>query len=175
MIVGERVLSGGILEYGSADAPRALLAVVNYASPYSRAFLAEHLPRLRGDFIKNGTLRVRLLPLDLRKYPKSDAFASAVLCAAWQRKGMAMSDALASGTIIPEGKALAAMGIDGKTYQTCLKSADLARVRSEQRAETQRLEVLLAPTFFLDGERFQGLPEYPDLRGRIRTAMEEAQ
>jgi protein-disulfide isomerase len=173
VVLGERMLSGGILEFGSPAAAHTLTAVIHYASPYSRIFLNEQKPRLLSDFVRDGTLKLRFLPLDVRKYSQGDAQASAVLCAAAQGKGMTMHDALATGDTLPEGKAITALGLDLKAYQACLKSPDLQRLRAEQRLEAQRLGVTLVPTFILDDQTFQGLQEYPDLRGRIRNLMQE--
>jgi protein-disulfide isomerase len=174
-LVGERVLSGGILEYGAPDAPHTLLAVVNYGSSYARSFLAEQFPRLAGDFIKPGMLKVRILPLDLQKYAQSEKQSLALLCAAAQKKGLAMSETLAASATVPEGKAITAMGIDLKTYQACLTSPDVMRQRGEQLLEMRRIGVTLVPTFFLDEQMFTGLQDYPDLRGRIRERMQDLQ
>jgi protein-disulfide isomerase len=172
-LIGERLLSGGMLEYGAPDAPHTLLVVVHYSSTYARSFLAEQLPRLAEDFIKPGYVKLRLLPLDLQKYAKSEQQALALLCALQQKKGLAMSDALATSDAPPEGKAITTLGLNLKQYQTCLTSPDTMRQRGEQLVEMRRLGVTLVPTFFLDNQLFTGLPDYPDLRGRIREWMQE--
>jgi protein-disulfide isomerase len=170
--MGERLLSGGMLEVGAANAPHVLRAYIHHSSPYARAFVLEQLPRLQVDFISQGTLRVQLLPLRIRKYPQSERQALFVLCAAKQGKGMAMNDALITAEILPETKAAqTALGIDAAAFATCLKSQEMKDQLLAQEAEARQANVTLVPDFFLDNERFTGLPDYPDLRGRIREAM----
>lgn len=175
-VLGQRLLSGGILEIGDASAPHVLLAVVNHGSDYSRTFLTGQLPRVLEEFTREGVLRIRLLPLRLNKVPESDAFASAVVCAAQQGKGWEMSEVLAVSQTPPQtNAAITSAGLDAAAYKECLVSPALSTILEDQRLEAERLGVSLVPTFFLNGERFQGLPDYPDLRGRIREALRNAE
>ena len=171
-VIGERLLSGGILEVGAANAPHVLRVYIHHSSSYARAFLLEQLPRLQADFINQGTLRMQLLPLRIRKYPQSERQALFVLCAAKQGKGMTMNDALIATETLPETKAAqTALGLDATVFVACLKSQEMKDELLAQEAEARQMNVTLVPDFFLDNDRFTGLPDYPDLRGRIREAM----
>lgn len=161
------------MEYGSPSAPHVLLAVINHASSYSKSFILEQLPRLTEEFVKDGSLRIQLLSLPIRKYAQSNKHASAIICAGMQHQGIAMSAAIAASDVIPAtNAALKALGIDMKSYLACLAGKDVKRMMEEQAQALEQADVQLAPTFLLDGERFQGLQTYPDLRGRIERLLE---
>lgn len=173
-LLTERMLSGGLLEIGHPDAHHELVAVVNFTSDYSKAFLSEQLPRLIDDFILTGDLRVKLLPLHINKYLQSDAQAIVMVCSALQGKGETVS----TTTLLTENAPLPAAAIttlklDAVAYKTCVDSPATRTVLEDQANLAKELKATYVPIFFLDNERFDGLPEYPDLRGRIRAAIED--
>lgn len=160
--IPERVLPGGILEIGKADAPVSLLVFTNHSCEYCRRFHREQFPRLLAEYVAEGELRISLVPFPLQKYPQSERNAGIALCAAKQGKGRAAHDLLFAD------------GMDAGPYEACLQDPQTAADLRSQRSWAKVLGIDLIPTFVLDGRRITGLPEYAELRGEIATALREA-
>jgi len=103
-VIGERVLSGGILEIGSVGADVTMDLYVNHDSKYSRQFHS-FMPMLEREFVGKGVLKMRIIPVSFDKYPESGRHANMLLCAARQGRGMAMHGLLMGGsqTLVPAG------------------------------------------------------------------------
>ncbi len=173
--VTERLLSGGLLEIGSAEAPLTLLVFTNFSSDYCRRFQTEYVPRLMHDFIEPGKLRLQIAPLTLQKYPESDDASKLLHCAALQGSGRTMLDLLVTSPRITVPAILAqsqARGLDVNTLRACLEDTSTEQMIAMQRQFAAGSGVTLVPTFYLNGETSEGLPEYADLRGWIETTLE---
>lgn len=172
----ERMLETGILEIGNRTAPLVLLTFTNHHCRYCREFQEKIFPRLLKDFIEPGVLRYQVTILPLKKYPQSRNAFMALLCASAQSKGLAMHDLLFSlssadpATIL---KATEQWPFDRDLLRMCLSDPMVASKIIEQESIARTLDVTLVPTFFLNGEKFIGLPDYPDLRGRIEAKQKE--
>jgi protein-disulfide isomerase len=143
---------------------------------YCRQFLTEILPRLRTDFLEPGKVNLQIAMLTLQKYPASTDAALGFLCSAAQGKGYAMHEVLFHSPNKSREAILSYavdLEINTKTLRECLKSARTKMLLEGQEAWAQSLGVTVVPTFFLSGEKFVGLPYYPDLRGRIEEALEK--
>ncbi len=170
----ERLLPSGTLEIGNRDAPLALLLFTEHHCGYCREFQSDLFPRLREDFLKQGTVRLEIAILPLKKYAGSREAAGALLCAGQQGKGLAMHEALLKSGNFSEESFLAlakALELDKKTFSSCLVSPETEKLLAEQGAWERSLSVNLVPTFFLNGEKLVGLPSYADLRGRLERAL----
>lgn len=172
--IAERLLPTGILEIGAHDAPVTMLLVTNFSCRYCRDFDARHLPRLMRDFIRPGTLRYQLLLLPLKRHPESVREASALFCAAAQGKGWPAAEWF-FGTTDHTPSAMKGMlktlKLDASVFQKCIDDPATQEILAAQRSMLDSLAVHLVPTMFINGERSQGVPEYPDLRGRINVLM----
>ncbi len=167
--ITERLLPTGILEVGSEQAPLVLLTFTNHACGYCREFQEEHFGRLLEDFIQTGQLRVQFIILPLKKYPQSRIAAAAVVCAMEQERGLAMHTALFEGKQ-DRGRMFSlarTLALDEEEFRSCMEDTALDLLLSQQEAFARSLGVSLIPTFFLNGERLIGLPEYSALRGWI--------
>lgn len=161
--IAERMLPGGMLEIGKADAPASLLVFTNHSCAYCRQFHRDQLPRLMAEYVAEGTLRITLVPFALQKYSDSERHAALALCAGKQGRGRAMHDALFGGA---DG--------DAAGLETCMMDPATAADLKAQRSWAHAMGVELIPTFIIDGDRITGLPEYPDLRGLIDAALVKA-
>lgn len=175
--VPERLLETGIVEIGRRDAPLVLLTFTNHSCRYCREFQAKIFPRLLKDFIEPGILRYQITVLPLKKYPQSKLALTALLCATAQGKGRAIHETLFSLSSIEEkliDKATEQWTLDRDILRTCLHDPVVELGIAELEGIARSLDVTLVPTFFLNGEKFVGLPDYPDLRGRIEAKQKES-
>ncbi len=150
----------GALTLGASNAPVSMLLFMNYNSPYSVDFERVLMPRLDAEFIQPGHLRITIVSVPLQKYPQSDSQAHAVICGVLAGSGADVHRFVFSGrTAFP---ALA----------DCLENDDvLQNMMAIQHEVIRSLDVSLVPTYFIDGVRYTGLPEFADLRGQINEAM----
>jgi protein-disulfide isomerase len=170
--VTERLLSGGVLEIGDANAPVSLTLFINYASSYSQQFDQNLLPQLIRDFVSTGKLRVGIVPLDLKEYPDSATSAALLLCAAKQGKGRAMNDLLfGNATASVLQKEIGDIGLDLGALQTCLKSDALQTMLAQEAQTANAYSITLVPSYLLNSRVYTGLPEYGDLTGQINDAL----
>lgn len=173
--LSQRLLTGGLLEVGNADAVQTLLVFTNAFCNYCRTFEESYMPRLAADFVAGGMLRVITIPFQLKKYPQSADAAILLWCAAEQQKGQEMHALLFEGfpnkTVLQQQAK--SLGLDLKKLQACQKSPEAQAALSQQRTLADALDVSLVPTFFLNGSKIVGLPEYADLRGAISDALSD--
>lgn len=170
----ERLLSTGVLDFGERDAPLTLLVFTEHHCSYCKEFNSEHLTRLTSDFVDVGSLRVQLASFPLKKYPQSEPAAKAVLCAAEQNKGLAMSNMLFERVYKDPGSAknyAKELEMNTEIFTECMESEEATATVAHHKEWAQSLGVQYVPTFFLNGEKFVGLPYYADLRGRIEQAL----
>jgi len=172
----ERLLSTGVLDLGERDAPLTLLIFTEYHCNYCKEFNSEHLIHLTSDFVNKGSLRVQLASFPLQKYAQSENAAKAVICAAEQNKGLAMNNLLFASAYKDPGSALnfaKELGINTEAFESCMESEETQATIARHREWARSLGVQYVPTFFLNGEKFVGLPYYADLRGQIEEALRE--
>ncbi len=172
--VGERILPTGIVEFGDPAAPVVLLLYTHHSCAYCHTFTDERLPNLLRDFVDRGKVRIQIAQLNISKYPQSQAQTKSLICAAAQGKGLAMHKELFNQTLWDDKAMLALakkVGIKETVFTDCLKAPGTASLAQLQQSLAQSLGVSLVPTYFVDGEKFVGLPQYPDLRGRIEAAL----
>ena len=171
--VTERLLSGGILEFGKATAPVSMLLFMNHDSDYSRQFMQTLLPRLFNDFASKGKVQIGIVPVQLQKYPQSGATAVLMLCAATQGKGSAMNDLLFSQeNSAAIQKLMGTLGLDLPRLQACLQSAKVQGWLKEEATLAQSFNITLVPTYTINSAVFTGLPEYADLKGQVQAAID---
>ena len=148
-VVEQHVLTGGLLQTGSASAPLTLIVFTNASCTYCREFQDSFVPRLSADFVAAGKLRIVTLHFPLQKYRESNDTASLAICTA----------------LHPDFTAV--------KLKDCLKSAAVKTMLTGQKIIADALGVKVLPTFFLNGEKMTGLPAYADLRGAIEAAASQ--
>lgn len=172
--VGERILPTGIVEFGDPAAPVVVLLYTHHSCTYCHTFTDERLPSVLRDFVDRGKVRIQIAQLNISKYPQSQMQAKSLICAAAQGKGLAMHKDLFN-QILWDDKAMVSLakkvGIKETVFTDCLKAPGTAASVQLQQSLAQSLGVTLVPTYFVDGEKFVGLPQYPDLRGRVEAAL----
>jgi len=174
--LAERLLPTGVLEIGNAQAPVTLLIFTEHHCSYCRQFLFEIFPRLKTDFLDPGTLKLEIAMLPLQKYQKSADASLGFICSAAQGKGLIMHDALFRNPNKSKEAILSYavdLKLDTALLDDCMKSARTKAMLEGQQTWAQSLKVDVVPTFFLNGEKFIGLPYYPDLKGRITEALNQ--
>jgi len=175
--LAERLLPSGVLEVGEASAPVTLLIFTEHNCSYCHQFLTELFPRLKSEYIDKGTVKLEIAMLTLKKYAASGDAAKGLICAAAQGKGFHMHQVLFKN-INKDANALHSyaieLGLDSKIFDACLASGATTDLVKGQEVWAESLNVSVVPSFFLNGEKFIGLPYYPDLRGRIEEAIKKA-
>lgn len=174
--LAERMLPTGVLEIGNAQAPLTLLIFTEHHCSYCRQFLFEIFPRLKTDFLEPGTLKLEIAMLPLQKYQASNDAALGFICSTAQEKGLVMHDTLFRNPNKSKEAILSYavdLKLDTALLEDCMKSARTKTLLKSQQTWAQSLGVDVVPTFFLEGEKFIGLPYYPDLKGRIAEALKK--
>ena len=172
----ERLLPSGLIEIGDRDAPVVLLMFTEHHCRYCKNFYHEHFPLLLEDFINQGKLKLQIGILPLRKYIHSQNATLGLLCAASQGKGIPMHKLLFTlgakdrETLINEA---ASLELNLNLFADCLDSPETLKIIEQQKSLARSLDVTLVPTFFLNGEKSVGLPQYADLRGMIKKAIND--
>ncbi len=178
LTIVERLLPSGLIEIGDRDASIVLLMFTEHHCRYCKNFYHEHFPMLLDDFINKGKLKLQIGILPLRKYTNSQSAAIGLLCAATQGKGIPMHELLFTlgakdrETLMSEA---ATLELDLELFAQCLDSPDTAKTVERQKSLARTLDVTLVPTFFLNGKKSVGLPQYSDLRGMIEEKMDNVQ
>jgi protein-disulfide isomerase len=151
----------GALTLGASNAPVSIVLFMNYGSPYSVDFERVLMPRLDAEFIQPGLLRVTIISVPLQKYPQSDRQARISICGVLSGSGAVIHRALFDGqTVFP-------------VLSDCLANEDiLQNMLAIHHQVISTLDVSLVPTYFIDGTRYTGLPEFADLRGQVNAALE---
>jgi len=170
IVHSERLLANGILEIGKVGSGLTLRIFAEHHAAYSKDFAEEQLPRLLSEFVANDQLKIQIVILPLQKYAGSVESAKALYCAAKQEKGLAMHELLFTKPDALKENA-ETLKLDVPAFETCLRSDEVtAKVQMQKDLATQS-ETTLIPTFFLDDQKFVGLPYYADLQGRIEAAL----
>lgn len=166
--------STGVIEIGVEDAPLTLTVFLDPHCEYCRQFMQEHFLYLRNDFVVPGQLRIRLVPLHIKKYITSMGTIQALVCAGQFNRGMGMHQRLYERPST-QREALVSyaleMGIAETEFSSCIDREETAAVIADLKRITESLDVSLAPTFILENEKRIGLPFYPDLRGWVRSQL----
>ena len=176
--LAERFLPTGVLEIGNTQAPLTLLIFTEHHCSYCRQFLFEIFPRLKTDFLDPGTLKLQIAMLPLQKYQESADASLGFICSAAQGQGLVMHDVLFRNPNKSKAAILSYavdLKLDTALLDDCMKSARTKALLEGQQTWAQSLSVDVVPTFFLNGEKFIGLPYYPDLKGRIEAALKTTQ
>lgn len=161
------ILPSGVLEIGSTEAPHTLLIFTEFHCGYCADFHREQLPRLIADYVDTKQLKLQIVPFVLRKYEHSTELAKAAYCATTQNKGLEVYKNLY------DNQSYQSIELKAEAFNTCMASKQTIALLEEQKAWADELEVTLVPTFFLNGEKFVGLPYYADLRGRIENILDD--
>ena len=174
----ERLLPSGLIEIGDRDAPIVLLMFTEHHCRYCKEFYRQHFPALHEEFIQQGTVKLQVGILPLRKYIHSENAALGLLCAATQGKGIPMHELLFTlgakdrDVLLSEARTL---DLDIDLFTACLDSPDTQKTVDRQKSLARSLDVTVVPTFFINGEKSVGLPEYVDLKGMIEQEMDNEQ
>lgn len=167
----ERLLGNGILEIGKAGSGLTLRIFAEHHAAYSKEFAEEQLPRLLSEFVATDQLKLQIVILPLQKYAGSVESAKALYCAGKQEQGLPMHQLLfAKPDALKENAET--LKLDVPAFETCLRSDDATAKVQMQKDLAAQSETTLIPTFFLDDQKFVGLPYYADLQGRIERALE---
>lgn len=167
---------------GRKDAPVTLEVVGDYQCPFCGRFAREYLPRLVGDFVEPGTLRVVDHPIAFLGNGTPDESLDAAVgavCAGRQNHYWPYHDYLMwnqhgenQGAFSRETlRSIAtAVGLDLAAWDKCFADPSVAQ---EVRAGTQQAAaqgITSTPTFLLNGKPIVGLVPYDELAAEIRTA-----
>jgi len=168
----------GGLECGQANAPVTIEVYADFQCPYCARADAT-LQQLAPTYIDTGKVRLifRNMPII---GPESVLAAQAGECAADQNKFWTYanylythqanenSGALSSGNL----KEIAVrLGLDANTFNTCLDSGKHSAKVQQELTEGQQRGVQGTPTFFINGQRYEGALSYDQLATLIDAAQ----
>jgi protein-disulfide isomerase len=171
--IDERLLPSGIVELGNPNAPVSILLFTNHSCTYCRAFYADLILQLRENYLRTNSVRIGIAHFTLNKYPDSDQSAALLLCAARQGKGLVMHDLLLQQGIGSNTYriSLTNLGMDQTELESCIEEEGVQATIEAQQSMARSLGVFLVPTYFVNGEKHVGLPEFADLKGQIEEAL----
>lgn len=171
--IGERILASGVLEIGSANAPVSLLLFTNHACDYCGDFQEELVPRLTSEFVRDGRVRIGIVPFAMGKYPNSKQAAGFLLCSARQGRGIDVNALLfkENMTAATAQTAINDLQLNREQLESCLQDETITAMIDAQQSFAKSLGITLVPTYFINGKIYTGLPEYSDLRGQIEEAL----
>lgn len=175
-LLPERLLENGILEIGNRDAPHTLLLITEHHCGYCEDFLSELLPKVLKQEVHDGLLRLSIAILPLKKYPGSMEGAVAMLCAAKQGKGWPMHQLLFRKTSMDRSSLLSyarELTLEEGIFAACLDDPKMMQILENQQAWMRNFHVSVVPTYFIDGEKFTGLPYPADFEGQIADHLRE--
>jgi protein-disulfide isomerase len=168
----ERLLQSGVFELGPADAVVTLTVFTESHCVYCNDFVRNMLPWLQSDF--PDSLRVRIVPVVLAKYPNSTSAAQALLCAGTTGSGSAMLRTLAERENKHRSSVLEyaeELHIDPASFSVCMDAEITQAMLAVQKQVQQTAGITLVPTFVIENDVRVGLPLYADLRGWIESQL----
>lgn len=150
----------GEMFLGVESAPITVIEFASASCPHCAAFANDVLPTLKKDYIDTG--KVRFI---LREFPHNDAGMGAFMLArcAPKEKYFPLLDIYfkTQADWVPnplEGlKAIALQaGFTEQTFMACLNNQEVAKNIFEVRQRAESIGVTGVPTFFINGERYEG-------------------
>jgi protein-disulfide isomerase len=162
---------------GKPDAPITILEFASLTCPHCAHFAVDVLPKLKEKWIDTGKAK-----LVLRDYPLDEPALRAAMIArcAPPDKFYAFADSFFADqqqwVLAKDYQAALARlallgGMNKKAFDACL--ADKAgedKVLQSRLAATQKLGVNSTPTFFINGKKFEGAPEFDALDAALSQA-----
>lgn len=169
----ERLLPSGMVEIGNANAPISLVVVTNYGCAYCKEFQSTLINHVITDYVRSDKVRISILPFALQKYTDSEKTAGTLLCAGQLSKGWPMHQVLFAEKMNskPYNDMLTILQMDRAQLEACAASDNIRATIAAQQSVAKSLGVSVVPSYFINGQRFTGLPEYADLRGQIEEVM----
>jgi protein-disulfide isomerase len=160
---------------GSADAPITLVEYGDYQCPYCRLAypVVKELQKKLG---KNLRFVFRNFPLT-QAHPLAEIAAQVAEAAATLGKFWPMHDVIYENQNELSPDALAAwakdLGLDEKKMEAALNSPAIAKRIKEDRMSGIRSGVNGTPTFFINGARHDGAPDYASLLEAVEEQLQE--
>ncbi len=164
------VSSAGVLVLGDEAAPVSIVLFFNHASPYSKSFFDVLYPELRGAYLLPGRASLSLVPVAFEKYPQSTMMAGYLLCGAAQNKAETIHRLLLAG--VPSADTLEEHEVDVFALRSCLNLPETMAAVTQQQGLAAMFGVDLVPVYFINGDKFTGLPEWADLKGQVEEALD---
>lgn len=156
---------------GPLDAPVVIVEFSSFTCPHCASF-SETLKKVVDKYPKQVRVEFRHFPLP---HEISTIAAKAGVCAHEQRKFWPLHDkmfgnpqALSESIIL--GYA-AELGLDADQLQACMKSELARKIVELDVSAAKKLNIVGAPTFFLNGQIFEGALGYESLERRIEGEL----
>lgn len=139
---------------GKPDAPLTLVEFTDYQCPFCKRHAAGTLPQIVKEYVETGKLKYVLRDFPLKQiHSQASKLSEAVQCAGDQGKAWEMHDRIFSAEKSPDpsklSKDVKALGLDAKSFKTCLDSDKYAKQIDASIAEGNQLGVTGTPAFFL--------------------------
>lgn len=161
---GATVTAGYTL--GSADAPVAVVEFSDFGCPYCARFARTTLPELRSDYVREGVVRWRYVPVTFG-FRGGELMGAAAVCAGemagsegfWRAHDLLYRNqtALRGEDARPRLLTyLAEMGLDRDRVDACLDDASTARILAENTRLAQEWFIGGTPSFVVNGVPMSG-------------------
>lgn len=169
--VRAQVPSGGISvagighDMGGATARVFIVEFGDFGCGYCAKFNAETFPKIDSTYIRNGTVRWKMVPFVTGMFKNSREVAEAAECAAEQGAFWKMNDLLyakrkewmaASDIRALVSKYVTQLKLDQAAFARCSMNPDIKRRIQRHDALAQQLSIRGTPTFFVNGRTIPG-------------------
>ncbi|MCI0346624.1 MAG: DsbA family protein [Chloroflexi bacterium] len=167
---------------GRADAPVVIEVYSDFQCPVCGRFAKEFLPRLVGEFVADGRLRIVSRDIDILGRAPSESLAAAVgaACAGEQGRYWAFHDVVFwnqagenRGAFAPDRLALMAdrLGLDRGAWDTCTADPSRAATVRSTTATAAAQGINSTPTLSINGQLVVGLPQSYDALANAITQL----
>jgi protein-disulfide isomerase len=157
-------LTGVGYDRGSPDAPIVMVDMSDFACPYCGSHARQTLPALEREFIAQGKVFYKYVPI-VMGFPNGDVAARAAECAAEQEAFWPMHDRIYADQSgwkrspdpakVFRGYA-AALELDATRFEACYASGRTEARTAAANDRAGRLGVRATPTFFVNGQMVEG-------------------
>ncbi len=167
---------------GSEEAPIQIIEFSDYGCVHCQAFHRDTYPALHDEFVEEGKVVWKYIPISIAGFPNADRAAQAGVCAGEQDRFFDLSSLVyreaeawteASDPVPVFTEVAEEAGLDLEAFEACMADdASLARVHENSQLATE-IGVRGTPTFVVNGMPVQGAPSLEAFRDALNQMVEE--
>lgn len=181
VVVGGVDLTGVGYDLGSPDAPIVMVDMSDFGCPFCGSHARQTLPALEREFIEQGTVFYKYVPI-VMGFPNGDVAARAAECAGEQGAFWPMHDRLyatqdewrrsSDAAELFAGYA-DALKLDTGRFEACYASGRTATRTAAANERAAQLGVRATPTFFVNEQLVEGALPLPQFRAGLTQMLRE--
>lgn len=170
---------------GDPDAPVSVVEFSDYGCSYCQRFSQEIFPHLYGEYVERGAVRWIHVPFILGKFPNAEEATATGICMAEQGQAEFWKVHMAlfrrqrewrsagSDPLSLFRRYVADAGGDEAAFEACYRSERPGGVVARAEELAMAAGVSATPTFFINGELFQGAVPVEEFRRALDAALAE--